>query len=1235
MEGLERLNVEDLISENRALHEELTQCKADKDFVWNLWRRLQSSQPDLSSVVSMVVAREKEKNETKDQKVLEILQLKDEKIKELKGALDGLEEEATYSKTRYHDLLIENEEMKQKLDEQESELSRKKTEISEEKEYVSDLVRAHQVQKEAEEKKFKENLDVIEEEKNNLKDQIVGLENHVKRLSEEKSSFATVMETNAAMGDRIKALAEEMQGLTEKCSQLRKQNEDAVLDVRLKETRVQEQKEIMEQQSLDITLKESTITSLSKQLQQAHVANTKNSQQISKQEKLIQQLKAIKSEYEQSSMAREQEHSREVASLQKLVADHQAKLSWYQSVESQLRQEVSELTRSCEKHQEQLRVKEEVIRELKETVVGIHPGRDGDKMFVSSKNERGRKDEHEHEHEGKDNVEQVANVDERAASTRERLREHAGNSFVIRKIRQASDGLSVHPGPRDMSRKLNEFEGKVRELKKLLELKESELVEIRRAHSQRQQRYRMLKENYQFVLEQVRTYEGDPHIGSQKPVPERPNERELRHEDSDQIWKELAHYKTEYETLAKERHDILEEIDVLRVQQAGNVVTIQELHVHLQEERTRKEKLLREISEGREEFRGLELEVEKLENDLSSWQDKALRGQRMVEELEEERQVLEQGRVSVQEENKALRRELAKLADEFEQLKVKQQQQQQQQILQQQQQQQQQQTDTRSPGGLTHRRYGNEPGDNQTNHVKQQVDSINRFDEQVRRVADRIMGSPPAEIKQTSPPRKTTLGTQTVELQRTVDFSVNVDMSSLGEVSSTEDEDRLGGESGTKRSKQQAAAFKKPVAPQTPLSRKAQGLKRTPGRNEWASMKQRILSLTQEVSALRQAKDKAVKGLSQQKETNESLRAEFNVVLQKLQVSRHSVQHLTDSLKLSQKEKDLFLAQLAERNEDRVSAVSVADWKHLEEQLTLASRECMRLSHVVRSLTTDNDDLKAKLKEAQQKVSRMEHAVNQKKTLMDEMKSKMKEAQDKEANSSEQMKSFEERLTQMKEREKANKVRIGTLERRQQAEAEDKSKYHQELLQCQEELRKKTQLLGKTQALRSQAEVVVSEMEAVAAMQLQGLANQSEAAMTSLRRKLDKASERLDEFQAFVKTLMEDLLNSIRRGKERLNFHQKKQWNNASKPSVKAAQQKARDILDISSSDLEEILQGGDSFDTQQWTLREKTWWKRLEAALKRQVTFAVPLLELLLDAIEEKVSVESKLRTLSDSVKE
>lgn len=168
----------------------------------------------------------------------------------------------------------------------------------------------------------------------------------------------------------------------------------------------------------------------------------------------------------------------------------------------------------------------------------------------------------------------------------------------------------------------------------------------------------------------------------------------------------------------------------------------------------------------------------------------------------------------------------------------------------------------------------------------------------------------------------------------------------------------------------------------------------------------------------------------------------------------------------------------------------------------------------------------------------------------------------------------------------------------------------------------------RSQTLRNQAKLAVSEMEAAATLQLQGLANQSEATIASLQRKLDKAQERIEEFQAFVRTLVEETLSRTRLMRRKLEALHEKQWRETSKAAVKEAQSKACSILNLSSADLDDIMDESAS-QREEARLRieqEKAWLAEVESALKRQGTFGVPLLEVLLDVVDDRVAVEAKV---------
>lgn len=168
----------------------------------------------------------------------------------------------------------------------------------------------------------------------------------------------------------------------------------------------------------------------------------------------------------------------------------------------------------------------------------------------------------------------------------------------------------------------------------------------------------------------------------------------------------------------------------------------------------------------------------------------------------------------------------------------------------------------------------------------------------------------------------------------------------------------------------------------------------------------------------------------------------------------------------------------------------------------------------------------------------------------------------------------------------------------------------------------------RSQTLRNQAKLVVTEMEAAATMQLQGLANQSEATIASLQRKLDKARERIEEFQSLVRTFVEELLMRTRTAQRRKNELEEKQWKETSPTAVKEARSKACSILNISSADLESIMEESSGHREAEMRLRteqETAWMNEVESVMKRQGTFAVPLLEVLLDLVDERVAIESK----------
>lgn len=71
------------------LQMKLLQSQSDVEYLTKLTEKLQANMPDLPNIVATMLARERQEHERKDQKVLETLRAKDEKIQTLTAELEA------------------------------------------------------------------------------------------------------------------------------------------------------------------------------------------------------------------------------------------------------------------------------------------------------------------------------------------------------------------------------------------------------------------------------------------------------------------------------------------------------------------------------------------------------------------------------------------------------------------------------------------------------------------------------------------------------------------------------------------------------------------------------------------------------------------------------------------------------------------------------------------------------------------------------------------------------------------------------------------------------------------------------------------------------------------------------------------------------------------------------------------------------------------------------------------
>ena len=122
-------SIEELTAQNQAIAEELSQCQKDKEFVWNLWKRMQVEKPDMTNIVSVVIAREQEKSNEKDEKILTLLNEKDQQVKILEEIAADFQSQLQQANGRLSELVIEKSEWQLKLDVLEDEKNKLQTEI--------------------------------------------------------------------------------------------------------------------------------------------------------------------------------------------------------------------------------------------------------------------------------------------------------------------------------------------------------------------------------------------------------------------------------------------------------------------------------------------------------------------------------------------------------------------------------------------------------------------------------------------------------------------------------------------------------------------------------------------------------------------------------------------------------------------------------------------------------------------------------------------------------------------------------------------------------------------------------------------------------------------------------------------------------------------------------------------------------------------------------------------------
>ncbi|KAJ1059081.1 hypothetical protein K5549_001575 [Capra hircus] len=409
-------------------------------------------------------------------------------------------------------------------------------------------------------------------------------------------------------------------------------------------------------------------------------------------------------------------------------------------------------------------------------------------------------------------------------------------------------------------------------------------------------------------------------------------------------------------------------------------------------------------------------------------------------------------------------------------------------------------------------------------------------------------------------------------------------------------------------------------------------------------LRERIVSLQQQNSVLLNAKKAAELAVKEYKEVNEKLLHQQQVSDQRFQTSRQTIKKkLNSDLAELRKEKEDLLKTVESSSEitcltEEVAQVTVPriqitslgpsrsmdlEMKQLQCKLKNATNELTKQSSNLKSLKFELLAKEENIKEMHEKMSRMERDITMKRHLIEDLKFRQKVNLESNESINEMLENLEKKVKTLTEECSNKKVSIDSLKQRLSVAVKEKSQYEEMYQQTKEELEKKDLKLTFLLSKINETESAMAEIETAASKHLQGLAMQSEQALEGAQKKLLLASEKVEEFTIFVKALVRELQNDVHLIRRQIRELKKMQKNrNACKTSTHKAQTLAASILNISRSDLEEILDTEDEAEIERTKTdaeNDKEWLLYIRKLLEGQLPFATYLLEAILEKINEK----------------
>ncbi|GFR82911.1 centlein [Elysia marginata] len=1141
-------------------------------------------------------------------------------------------------------------------------------------------MRSEETKERSLEDNFRRTVEGTEKEKYELTRQVSRLTTD---LEVAKSEKAHALNRQKILEERVRTLEREVSEKMVKFEELVKEVEDSSARLARYESQTSQQRR-------DLEFKNQELENVRKELKELWMAHNQLTEHSGQQADLIRQLQSLQQDTQKMMKNQEDAFTLESTSLQQMFTDVNVRYETAKRTEADLRQQVLELKKSLMDKDDIISSlhSQDAARgnssQHLQSQGGAQPDYSGSFLDIvqevdaidSAPTYRSPRGRSLHRDPGSDSARGGSN------SSRSDL-----SNAVLR-------SRSLSPPTRDGEPRGTEF-GDVRklaQLQKSLDLKERQVSELRRAHDNRLHRYQSLQSSFKLARQEIKNFECGRSPKAKKP--KRADPRSLQKENSDQVWNELSFFKAENRTLVVDKMSLQEEVDLLRVQTSQDAATIHELRVAAQGHREEFEFQLRRLSRENKGVRETDkqlsilksqvqnqtVHIEKLERDMVS-----VVNQR--DDLIQEKSKLMSQLVSTQQEASKHRMELADVKHqlqstrhEFEELM---------QAAPTSNNEYDDESDEKPKADIVVKVSGNlrrkkpKKGGNLPLSKGYQK-SLNRSIENMSQMFDEFNDEGWEEISDSSDneteSETPSLGNRIVKKSTRSEAAHNLDKNKrkskcqrvpthrppapvkgvTSHLNSDEKARRLSPRSskGPNSPKHQVArrecatspiAFlSATVAPNAPsaapgqreasrrgsiVSLKGAGLMRAKKVADLSHLRQRVPHLQQQVAMLKRAKAEAIKSQEELKEALVKTQTELSSVSGRLKAAKQHVQKLqTDNEKLQKEPPTTNSAAGAPRLDSKDDGDS-QEIKVLEAKLKVANSEASRQAAALRTVKSDNESLQEQIRNLQDRINHLERDVNQKRNLLESQRIKMKHAQEMSKTEANNLEELQTKVKLLTESMNKSKVQMDSLKKRLTLAMKEKKEYEERFLKCSLELDHKGKQLLESNARRSGLESALAELEASAQQQLHALATQSEAAIDAAREKLTAAQTRLTQFHTMVKILSKEVITRTERARTKMREAKADLGRSQREgdPALQKAANKARDILNLSTSDMDDILSADGDADSQDSASgddkkADKKWLKKCEKLMSSREDFVHALVTLMLQKMDERADLLIKL---------